>query len=102
MGVSTSMSVSSCLLGLLVKGMIVRLSTFVMMVMVMIVVVIVMSSSQMVVSLTLMQDFHLNKVEKESHNCGDPHFFTLYLLWGNDPVDGLEQKPHSESKQEDN
>jgi hypothetical protein len=94
MVVSVSLlSVSTACYLLLIRNLcflLIIFSTFVMMI-VSLMISMVVASSKMVMSLALMQDFHLNEVEEKSHNGSDHHLFSLYLLRFQNPANGFEQ-----------
>jgi len=47
-------------------------------------VIMVIVASKVVVSISRVQNFHLNKVEKEAHNSSDEHDVSLYSRWVDD------------------
>lgn len=62
---------------------------------------IVVVTAQMVMSLSLMKNLHLNEIEEKTGNSGDKHNVSLKLWWRQDSVDGLLQEVHGDSNQED-
>ena len=59
------------------------------------VVVMLVLTTQMVMSITRVQDFHLNKVEDEAHDCYDEHEVSLDFRRFKEALSGLDEKPSS-------
>ena len=63
------------------------------MLMVSMVVVVLMLATQVEVTVARVQDFHLNQVENEAHDCDNEHDIALDLGWFPEALGGLNQEP---------
>lgn len=93
----TLLVVKQVLLDLLILdlglGVVVSVRVSMVVIMVTMVMIVVVLSAQMVVSVTRVQDLHLNQVENEAHDGDDKHDVALHLRWLEEALTGLDKEP---------